>query len=158
MYLWTCVSHEDSYQPAHLHCLIRAFAGPLYHQKKKYVYPNYLDRQVWPNFADPDQMQQNVASGHGLVFLPHNQHFVDTLAGSELDMCIAPDKKGYPHITFFFFLFLHKIIWCGYSDSLEVPQWGTSNEYPQHCLWRKKKISVLFSWKKLLIWSYASDM
>ena len=33
-----------------------------------------------------------------------------------------------------FFLFLHKNIYCGYS--LEVPCWGTSNEYPQHmCLW-----------------------
>ena len=31
-------------------------------------------------------------------------------------------------LTFFFFL--HKNICCGYS--LEAPQWGASNEYPQH--------------------------
>ena len=37
-----------------------------------------------------------------------------------------------------FFLFLHKSICCGYS--LEVPQWGTSNEYLQHMFsWRNKK-------------------
>ena len=37
-------------------------------------------------------------------------------------------------------------IWCGYS--LEVPRWGTSNEYPQHMfLWRNKKI---FTWYPLL--------
>ena len=35
------------------------------------------------------------------------------------------------------FLFLHENICCGYS--LEVPQWGTSNEYPQHMFsWGKK--------------------
>ena len=34
-----------------------------------------------------------------------------------------------------FFLFLHKNISCGYS--LEAPQQGASNEYPQHMfLWR----------------------
>ena len=36
------------------------------------------------------------------------------------------------------FLFLHKIICCGYS--LEAPCRGASNEYPQHMfLWRNKK-------------------
>ena len=36
------------------------------------------------------------------------------------------------------FLFLHKNIRCGYS--LEAPQLGTSNEYPQHMFsWRNKK-------------------
>ena len=37
-----------------------------------------------------------------------------------------------------FFLFLHENI-C-YVYSLEVPHWGTSNEYPQHMFsWRNKK-------------------
>ena len=37
-----------------------------------------------------------------------------------------------------FFLFLHENICCGYS--LEAPQWGGSNECPQHIfLWRNKK-------------------
>ena len=37
--------------------------------------------------------------------------------------------------------FLHKNMCCGYS--LEVPQRGTSNEYPIHILWRnKKKLSL----------------
>ena len=36
------------------------------------------------------------------------------------------------------FLFLHENICCGYS--LEVPQRGTSNEYPQQMFsWRNKK-------------------
>ena len=30
----------------------------------------------------------------------------------------------------YFFLFLHKNIYCGYS--LEAPYRGASNEYPQH--------------------------
>ena len=39
---------------------------------------------------------------------------------------------------YIFFLFFHKNICCGYS--LEVPQWGTSNEYPQHMfLWRTEE-------------------
>ena len=33
-------------------------------------------------------------------------------------------------IRLILFLFLHKNICCGYS--LEAPQRGTSNEYPQH--------------------------
>ena len=38
-----------------------------------------------------------------------------------------------------FFLFLHENLCCGYS--LEVPHWGTSNEYPQHRFsWRHKSI------------------
>ena len=33
---------------------------------------------------------------------------------------------------------LHKNVCCGYA--IEAPQWGTSNEYPQHMfLWRNKK-------------------
>ena len=34
--------------------------------------------------------------------------------------------------------FHHKNICCGYS--LEAPQWGTSNEYPQHVFMEKRKI------------------
>ena len=38
----------------------------------------------------------------------------------------------------YFFLFFHENICCGYS--WKVPQWGTSHEYPQHMfLWRSKK-------------------
>ena len=38
---------------------------------------------------------------------------------------------------------------------LEPPQWGGSNEYPQHMFsWRHKKIVGLIGWKKYLIWSY----
>ena len=41
-----------------------------------------------------------------------------------------------------FYLFLHKNICFGYS--LEVPHWGTSNEYPQHRFFREiiKNISL----------------
>ena len=41
-----------------------------------------------------------------------------------------------------FFLFLHENICCGYS--LEVPLWGTSNEYTQHVFsWKNKKNTYL---------------
>ena len=68
--------------------------------------------------------------------------------------------QSVPHIgkggRKYFFLFLHKNICCGYS--LEVPWQGTFNEYPQHMfLWRSKKTSTLFGWKKHLIYSYGSD-
>ena len=43
-----------------------------------------------------------------------------------------------------------KTLYCGYS--LEVPHWGTSDEYPQHVfLWRNKKNNFLDS---LHIWNY----
>ena len=46
-----------------------------------------------------------------------------------------------------FFLFLYENICCGYS--LEVPQWGTSNEYPQHMFsYRNKKIINTFQFEK----------
>ena len=66
-----------------------------------------------------------------------------------------------------FFLFLYWNICCGYS--LEVPQWGTFNEYPQHIfLWRnkknintlwfknekkkkKKRVSNLEQWKQIIV-------
>ena len=38
-----------------------------------------------------------------------------------------------------FFWFLHENVCCGYS--LEVPHWGTSNNYPEHLSsWRNKKM------------------
>ena len=47
-------------------------------------------------------------------------------------------------IKVIFFLFLHENTYCGYS--LEAPQWGASNEYPQHVFsWRNKKILKYFS-------------
>ena len=47
------------------------------------------------------------------------------------DLHIGLVKKEYFLIIMgYFFLFLHKNICCGYS--LEAPQLGTSNEYPQH--------------------------
>ena len=58
-------------------------------------------------------------------------------------MIIAPDKK----VSGNFFLFLFENICCGYS--FEVPQRGTSNEYPQHTiLWRNKKTVSTFGLKK----------
>ena len=41
------------------------------------------------------------------------------------------------HMAFDIFLFLHENVCCVYS--LEAPQWGASNEYPQHMvLWKNK--------------------
>ena len=54
--------------------------------------------------------------------------------------------EGYAHI--FFLLFLHKYKCSGYS--LEAPQPGTSNEYPQHMfLWRNKKTIGIFWFTKV---------
>ena len=39
-----------------------------------------------------------------------------------------------------FFLFLHKTIYCGYS--LEAPQRGASNEYPQYMFLRRNKKNI----------------
>ena len=48
-----------------------------------------------------------------------------------------------------FFLFLHENICCEYS--LEMPWWGTSNEYPQRMfLWRNKKNISTFGRKNVL--------
>ena len=52
---------------------------------------------------------------------------------------IASDKVLFlSRKVFIFFFFLHKSICYWYS--LEVPHWGTSNEYPQHMFsWRNRK-------------------
>ena len=65
---------------------------------------------------------------------------------------IHKDKKRYPHN--FYFLFLLENINCGYS--LEVPQWGTSNEYPQFMFSQrnKKYICTFLLKKKYIIWGY----
>ena len=47
-------------------------------------------------------------------------------------------------------LFLHVNICCVYS--LEVPPWGTSNEYPQHKFLRKNKKNIhTYQWKKSIL-------
>ena len=59
-------------------------------------------------------------------------------------MCIGLDKSGYP-VSIFLISPLN--ICCGYS--LEVPQGGTFNEYPQHMfLQRNKKNINAFGLKK----------
>ena len=58
---------------------------------------------------------------------------------------IATDKRG---IHIIFFLFLDENICCGYS--LEAPQRGAFNEYPQHMfLSRNKKDISSFRMKKV---------
>ena len=42
-----------------------------------------------------------------------------------------------------YFFYLHKDVCCEYS--FEVPQWGTSYEYPQHTfLWLNKNIKTFW--------------
>ena len=60
-------------------------------------------------------------------------------------ICIATDKRG---IHIIFFLFLHENLCSGYS--LEAPQRGASNEYPQRMFsWRNKKDISIFQMKKV---------
>ena len=65
----------------------------------------------------------------------------------------APDKVLFQlKIIDFFFISLQKhMLWY----SLEVPHWGTSNEYPQHMFsWRNKKNVFFFVFFFLYIPSY----
>ena len=58
-------------------------------------------------------------------------------------MIIATDKRG---IHVIFFLLLDAQICCWYS--LEAPQWGASNEYPQHMFLLRNKRNIDTFWKK----------
>ena len=54
-----------------------------------------------------------------------------------------------------FFLFLHKSIHCGYSSehrTLEVPQQGVSNEYPNYIFCcKRRKFMFLLQNKKMYV-------
>ena len=63
--------------------------------------------------------------------LPLRGHF------NEYPHCVAQDKRGYQ--VFFFSYFSTKT--RGYS--LEAPQQGTSNEYPQHMEIKKERGSFV---------------
>ena len=57
---------------------------------------------------------------------------------------LGPFKKSKAKVDWMIRKLLHKIVWYWYS--LEMPQWGTSDENPQHMFpWRNKKI--VSSWK-----------
>ena len=63
------------------------------------------------------------------VWLTHCYCLVKTrIVANSVRTIIPPDKREYSNNIFF--LFLHENICCGYS--LEAPQRGASNEYPQH--------------------------
>ena len=59
-------------------------------------------------------------------------------------------------ILWYFFLFLHKTICCG--NSLEVHQWDTSNERPQHVFFMEKlrKLSQSYVISRVLVKKPAS--
>ena len=68
----------------------------------------------------------------------------------ESTISITADKRGYHGYIFCYFSMK---TCCG--KSLEVPQWGTSNEYPQYMFsWRIKKNVNTFWLKKRAILSY----
>ena len=65
---------------------------------------------------------------------------------------IRSNMKLYPDIKFLFF---HKKNIC-FGFSLETPQHGAFNEYPQHIFfWRNKKEYLQFWYIQGPIWSYA---
>ena len=60
-------------------------------------------------------------------------------------------------IPIIFFKFLDEYIYCG--DSLEAPQRGASNEYPQHMFSLRNKNGISIFWiKKSLICCYAYNI
>ena len=69
---------------------------------------------------------------------------LDTIQRSHIDFLnyIGLVKSGYQVV----FLFLNKNICCGYS--LEAPQWGASNEYPQHMFLLRNKKNIDTFWLK----------
>ena len=106
----------------------------------------------WTTFWVGIQSRCTSRSGATLVAyviksFPLWRAFLSTSAShqSQLEIRLLFNQK-----LLIFFLFVRKTICCGYS--LEVPHWGTSNEYPQHMFsWRNKK-NIFLAW--LLIWSY----
>ena len=69
------------------------------------------------------------------------------IQGIIMELYIAPDKKSF-QVIFFFFLFQENLC-CGYS--LEVPHWGTSNEYHNICFHKKYKENIsIFCLRKVL--------
>ena len=63
---------------------------------------------------------------------------------------IVPDKVFCSWKVLIFFLFLYQTICCGYS--LEVPQQGASNDYPQHIFSCRNKKNI--TWTSPFISSY----
>ena len=59
---------------------------------------------------------------------------------------LRTSKKWY---IFFLFSRRKHIIYCGYS--LEVPRWGTSNEYPQHMFSSRNKKKCQYLGKLILV-------
>ena len=73
-------------------------------------------------------------------------YFMVLISKDCLPDCTQLQIRGGMHVIFSFFL--HESICCGYS--LEVPHWGTSNEYHNICFHGEiRKISLLFDRKKL---------
>ena len=82
------------------------------------------------------------------------QRLVLACTSMQSDHClIVLDKRD---SLLIFWLFLHKNLCCGYS--LEVPHWGTSNEYPQHRFSWKNKKTINTSWlvkvSYLVLWVF----
>ena len=112
---------------------------------------SYMFTSPLKQFAKSIKIEQ--AQMHSCLFTKHSCSNNRTVLGFVLSafMGYSRSKKREVKISFHssrcffqskkyinFFLFLHKNICCGYS--LEVPQWGTSNEYPQHMFsWRNKE-------------------
>ena len=93
------------------------------------------------NRVDPDQMPHSLVSDLGLFAQACLSQYLGLLRNLGYHSLLkhASQKRHFftPKILIFF-LFLHENICCGYS--LEVLQWGSSNEYPQHIvLWRNRK-------------------
>ena len=106
---------------------MRTLNIPLFCRRFRKDFPKLLQFASWPVAMNNPQWLELPISWTNF----HGSN--DVLLVEVLYIKIAPDKRGI-HITVF--LFLYKIICHGYS--LEVPQYGTFNEYLQLFSWRNK--------------------
>ena len=73
-------------------------------------------------------------------------YLMSALVKFDQQYSVASDKNGYPHNIFLYF----SMKTC-YRYSLEVPRWGTSNEYHNICFYEEiRKISIIFGQKGAL--------
>ena len=95
-----------------------------------HYHPKYWERQAWANHVGTDQMPQNTVSDQDLQGLPLT---LRKHTYSNILKILQPKKENFQIKKFDIFHFSAQNTDCVYS--LELPRWGSSNEYPQSMFW-----------------------